>query len=214
MEIEKYCSELRKSPLFRQASEATLKCALEQSELFVYRTGEEIKIQGHLAFLLSGSACVYSTDRRRQLLLRRIKSGEVFGVAGLFSGDNPISLVYSKGISQILFFDERTVRYMLESDSAFMYGYISFLNGRISYLNKKITHLTAGSAERKLAVFLDSFGDDRLELPVNLSAASDMLNIGRASLYRALDRMAADGCIERNGNNITILDRKMMLEKY
>ena len=125
-----------------------------------------------------------------------------------------MSRVFSKGESKVLFFDEETVRYMLENDSSFMYGYISFLSGRIGYLNKKITYLTAGTAERKLALFLDSFGEDRLRLPVNLTSVSDMLGIGRASLYRALDRMVSDGCILRDGNDITILNRQNIIERY
>lgn len=211
---EKCCTEIKSSPLFEGISDGVLKKALESAQVRAFQPCDEIDVDGSLAFVLSGSVNAYSADSRRRLLLRRINTGEVFGAAGLFSKDGCAGRIYSKGVSKIIFFDMDTVKYMLEKDSAFMYGYISFLSGRIGYLNNKITYLTAGSAERKLALFLDSFAGDRLRLPVNLTAVSDMLDIGRASLYRALDRMAADRCIEREGNNITILDRKNMLENY
>lgn len=95
-----------------------------------------------------------------------------------------------------------------------MYNYLSFLSDRIDYLNKKITYITAGSAERKLATFFASFEKAEFELPVSFSSLSDMLDIGRASLYRALDKLVSDGCIERDGNDIKIINKALMLEKY
>ena len=214
MEIEKYCDKIKQTPLFKKISDSVLKAALLNAQEKTFQPGQQIDVSESLAYVLKGGASVYSADSRRRLLLRRIKSGEVFGAAGLFVNDNCFSRVFSKGISRILFFDAENVRYMLENDSDFMYGYLEFLSGRICYLNKKIACLTAGSTERKLAMFIDSFGQERIELPVNLTAVSDMLDIGRASLYRALDKMAQDGCIARDGSSITVLDRKNMLDKY
>ena len=214
MEEQKYLVKIKKVRLFADIKSDILLYALKNARTARYSSGQEIEICKSLAVLLSGSANAYSSDSRRRLLLRRIGSCEVCGVAGLFATERQISRVFSKGESQVLFFDEDTVRYMLENDSSFMYGYISFLSGRIGYLNKKITYLTAGSAERKLALFLDSFGEDRLCLPVNLTSVSDMLGIGRASLYRALDKMVSDGCILRDGNDITILNRQNIIERY
>lgn len=214
VDMEKYLEKVKSAPLFSGISDEVLSNALKDAQIRAYRSGEQIDIGGYLIFILSGSVNVYSVDDRRRMLLRRIDSGGVSGVAGVFSGGSPSSVIFAKGACEIIFFGAETVNMMLEADRSFMRGFISFLSGRVNYLNKKITYLTAGSAERKLALFLDSFGADRLSLPVNLSAVSDMLDIGRASLYRALDRMAEDGCIDRDGCKITILDRKNMLEKY
>ena len=214
MDIEKYCYKIKMTPLFEKMSDRVLKDALARADKKTYQPGQNIDTLECLAFMAKGSANVYSADSRRRLLLRRIRSGEVFGAAGLFLSGNCFSHIYSKGISRVLLFDISTVEYMLQNDSEFMYGYLRFLSGRICYLNQKITCLTAGSTERKLAMFIDSFGQDQLKFPVNLTAISDMLDIGRASLYRALDKMAQDGCIARDGNSITVLDRKKMLEKY
>ena len=41
-----------------------------------------------------------------------------------------------------------------------------------------------------------------------------MLNIGRASLYRAFDKFIADGFISKNGKEITLLDRDALMTNY
>lgn len=179
-----------------------------------YHSGDEIDICSKIAFVAEGSVYVYSIDDKRKLLLRKIEAGEIFGVAGLFSKCNKMSKCFSKGNSEILFFDKTSVGKLLENDTEIMYNYISFLSGRINYLNKKITYLTAGTAERKLAVYLAGFDSENVSIKISYSALSDMLDIGRASLYRAFDRFVSDGCIIREGNNITILNKAMMLEKY
>jgi hypothetical protein len=41
-----------------------------------------------------------------------------------------------------------------------------------------------------------------------------MLNIGRASLYRAFDKFIADGFITKNGKVITLIDREALKNNY
>ena len=74
--------------------------------------------------------------------------------------------------------------------------------------------MTAGSAERRVALFLFSFGKDTVELDASLSSLSDLLNIGRASLYRALDTLIADGYIQKEGRTIHLLDADAMIQNY
>ena len=96
---------------------------------------------------------------------------------------------------------------LLEQDKSFLYHYLGFLSGRICYLNRKIRYLTAGSAERRLALYLSSFQKDTVELDASLSSLSELLDIGRASLYRAFDSLQSDGIITRDGDRITVLSR-------
>ena len=41
-----------------------------------------------------------------------------------------------------------------------------------------------------------------------------MLNVGRASLYRAFDKLIADGYIKKDGKTITLLDRNALKDQY
>ena len=47
-----------------------------------------------------------------------------------------------------------------------------------------------------------------------MNSLCEMLNLGRASLYRAVDKLEADGCIKRNGKQITIINKELLLSKY
>ena len=99
-----------------------------------------------------------------------------------------------------------------------MYNYLAFLSEKIRYLNRKIVTLTAGSAERRLAYFLDtSIPENAADIPtitVPMNSLAEMLNLGRASLYRAADRLSEEGFIERDGKTIKVINRKGMMEKY
>ncbi len=185
------------------------KCYMQE-----YANGQSVDIQNRIAFVVKGCVCVYSIDSKRHLLLRKVEKNEFFGLAGLFVPDMQISCCVSKGNSEVVLIEKRAVEKILETDKAVMRNYIALLSKKISYLNKKITYLTAGSAERKLAVYLLSQKSENIEIKVSYSALSDMLDIGRASLYRAFDRFVSDGCIKRDGNTITVINKALMLEKY
>ena len=204
-----YLENLLNTKLFCGANEDVLSDVLGLDGCYArkYRSGEQIDIKDKIAYIAEGSVLVYSADDKRNLLLRKIEKNEIFGVAGLFAPEKKISRCFAKGSTTVLFFESDIVRKLLENDNTVMYNYISFLSGRIGYLNKKITYLTAGSAERKLAVYLAGFESETVSLGTSYSALSDMLDIGRASLYRALDRFEEDGCINRDGNNITIVNK-------
>ncbi len=164
--------------------------------------------------LLRGKATVTTPDESRQTLLRFLSMGEPFGIANLFTSEPYVSVIRAHGSCRMLWLPEQAVRQLLEEDREFLDRYLSFLSNRISYLNRKIGYLTAGSAERRLALYLSSFEKDEIVFDLSLSALSELLDIGRASLYRALDRLTEDGLIRKDGRRITVLDREGMKQAY
>ena len=211
-------------PLFRGANEEKLKKAMESGNFIcrAYSSGEVIyspeSREKKLMIIRSGEASVYTADESRSMLLRRLGEGKTVGVANLFSDENFVSRIIADKKCETVEISAQNFGKMLESDSALLYNYVSFLSNKICYLNKKIVTLTAGSAERRLAVFLDShageIGSDSFTLPVQMNSLAEMLNLGRASLYRAADKLEADGFILRNGKNITLVSKEQMLTKY
>lgn len=204
-----YYSEIASAALFKNAEKENLVRFLEGEDcrVLAFSGGDEIVLDSSLAYVVSGTVKVFSKDKRRNLLLRTVQKGETLGAAGVFCEGGEISRLFAKGKTELLVFGKQSVTELLSADEKVMINYISFLAGRIDYLNTKITFITAGSAERKLATYLLSVGDGDIEVPVSFSALSDMLDIGRASLYRSLDTFAADGCIERNGSRVRIIDK-------
>lgn len=191
-------------------------------KLCEFASGEEIYSpydkEKKLGFLLSGSASVFSADENNAVLLRILEKGDTFGVANLFSSHETfVSLIVAKKACKILFFSEASVAALLREDSVFCMNYIHFLSDRICFLNQKISCFTAGSPERKLAFFLLSCGEDKIEqysLSINANSLSDMLNIGRASLYRAFDSLAAEGLIQKQGKQITVIDKNALKRRF
>ena len=143
-----------------------------------------------------------------------IEEGDFFGIANLFSEEPFVSTICADGDAEVFLLQEEAIRMLLEKDKAFLYRYLAFLSGRIRYLNRKIRYLTAGSAERRLAVYLSSLDGDTVRPEESFSSLSDLLDLGRASLYRAFDRLCTDGYIEKEGKDIRILDRDALLLAY
>lgn len=168
---------------------------------------------------LSGTAEVFSADESRSVLLRTVGRGDVIGVANLFSTEDFVSRVIAAKKCETVELSPELFGRILENDSRAMYNYIAFLSRKIRYLNRKIVCLTAGSAERRLAYFLDSsVSSECLEceqvITVQMNSLCEMLNLGRASLYRAADKLCEEGFISRDGKKIILLDRCGMMKKY
>ena len=62
--------------------------------------------------------------------------------------------------------------------------------------------------KRRLAMFICSKSSEQsFSFALNASALSEMINVGRASLYRAFEKLISDGLISKEGKTITVLNR-------
>lgn len=220
MNTEKQIAIILKNPLFRNVEQDTFRAVLcEQGCRAVLFSDEEIihspaSAQRRAGIVLCGKASVSTPHPTKGSLLRFLKVGELFGIANFFSENPYASVIRACGECEVFFFPEQAFSVLLEKDRTFLYNYLGFLSGRISYLNQKIGYLTAGSAERKLVWYLHSLGSEEVCLTESISALSELLDVGRASLYRAFDRLIADGFIVKNGRHIRILNVESMLQAY
>lgn len=188
------------------------------SRSVIYADGELIRspesTERGAGMILSGKASVTTPNATHTTLLRFLERREMFGIANLFSEEPYISIIRAEGECRVLHITETAIRRLLEQESGFLYRYLAFLSGRIRYLNRKIGFLTAGSAEHRLALYLASLGCDSVHLDDSISSLSELLDVGRASLYRAFDRLSADGFILKKGRSIKLLDREGMQKAY
>lgn len=170
-----------------------------------------------MALVLRGRARVYSADPARQVLLRPIGVGDMVGVAQMFAVEAPpMSRMFADGETALLILEEAAVRRLLDRSPRFRDNCLAFLADRVAFLNRKITMVTAGSAERRLALTLDEMAGeaDSFTLSTSISTLADALDIGRASLYRALETLEHDGFLIRTGRRFTLCDRPAMLARY
>ncbi len=167
-----------------------------------------------IGFLLQGKAEIITSGQSKNTLLRFLNEGEAFGASRLFSDAPFVSVVTAKSTCKIFFLSEDAILALMESDTLFLRRYLTFLSGRIRYLNQKISYLSAGSAERKLALYLSYSQESVFTLALSISALSELLDIGRASLYRAFDKLIEDGYITKCGREIRILQKEALLQAY
>ena len=219
MKEEKILSVLKSIPLFSGTDTEQLQKLLHSPGCRVLCTTADSDVaqsnEKCLTVLLEGRVQIRSTDGERNVILRTPGPGEVLGAASLFLRDeHSLSRITALGKCTVMLIDLPTVLELLREDTHFLEAYLSFLAGRVQFLNQKIRCFTAGSAERRLALWLVSEGCDTLTLPVSVSALAETLDIGRASLYRALDKLQAEGLIRHEGRTITLLSREKILEIY
>ena len=219
---EEIISKIKKHILFANSDENKIISLIKtkDTEIKAFKQGDEIFSQKNkdrkLGLMLIGEASVYSTDANHPVLLRSMFEGDAFGISNLFNENEEfVSTIVAKKQSSVILFSSQTIKQLLDESAEFRTAYIKFLSERICFLNKKISCFTAGTPERRLAVFLCSkSGEQSFSFTLNAKALSDMLNVGRASLYRAFDKLISDGFITKEAKTITVLDRKALEETY
>ena len=164
-----------------------------------------------VAFVLDGIARVYakaSVSSGENGLLRTLHRGDIFGIANLYADHEPFpSKVIAASSVKILFIDGEVFKKFIESDTTALRNYLSLQSEKIVYLNKKLATFTAGNAEKKLSMFmLDHLEGDIFTPPCSMSELADMLQMGRASLYRSLELLAENGTIKKLNKNAYAVD--------
>ena len=168
-----------------------------------------------LYVLCQGSAVAYCADADKQVLLRAFSPYEIFGISNLYTDQPFATRIVAKTDCKVLVLKKEFLSYLIDHDAKVRYQYIALLAQKTLFLNQKISCLTAGSAEERLAFWLDAHATDgtvALDIPMN--ALCTMLDIGRASLYRAFDKLEQDGFIIKEQKTVRILDRDRMLHHY
>ncbi len=182
-----------------------------------YRRAEIIydksHVQRRLGILLRGTVQVHkSTDDGRGLLISRLQPGSLFGAAALFHTQSGyVTILTAAEPCSAAFFSQELLLQLMRQEFSVAENYIRYLSGRILFLNAKIAQLSAGTAELRVARFLqqNAGADESGELwaqPGSITALASRLNLGRASVYRALDALERQGVIRREKSRILILD--------
>ncbi len=175
----------------------------------VYSKDSEQRCVG---IIISGRAACEPFGAKDNALLRIMGDGDTFGVANLYCRDEPFpSVIVAKTSVTVLFIEADAFCSLVENDVSVLKAYLAFLSNKIVYLNKKISTLTAGTTEKKLAAYIAKNCKDDMRLQsVSMSSLADMLGVGRASLYRALDELDRLGLIQKDGKTITVIDKNAL----
>lgn len=200
-------------PVFCELTDGQCEILIQTGQIQTVEFNDtEVAVEG-VCCILSGSASVYSSDSGHPFLLRCLEPGDIFGVATLFGSRRSISRIVARGRLQMYVVPPDVIDGLMRNHDAFRHAYLAFLSDRIAFLSQRIACVTAGSAQRKLAAWLLGLSDaDEFTLPVRMGDLPGMLDLGRASVYRAFDLLTEKGYLSRAGNRIRILNRQAMQE--
>lgn len=149
-----------------------------------------------------------SALKGKDLLLNTLGPGQCFGVAALFCPEEDyVTTVKAKTPAVLVFLPDWWLERLFERYPKTAVAYITFLSQRIRFLNRKIDSFTAPSAQEALYRHLLSVQrEGKVEVAGGYSQLARALNMGRASLYRALETLEGEGRIRRQGKEITVVD--------
>ena len=169
-----------------------------------------------IGIVLEGKIEIAAPQNAHKVLLKTAGRGTIFGIANLYADTDEFpTQISAKTDTRILFISSDAFRDMLESDMTLMKNFLTFLSKKITYLNKKIVSYTAGNTEQKLAYFIyENSVDGVFSADVSISDIAVMLDMGRASLYRAFDYLEGEGIIKRDGRKIYVLDKQKLKKIY
>lgn len=216
---EDISGSIKEIPLFSRLDEGSLKYLCEGANIADFASGDTVAPplgEPCITVIIRGSASVTKPIGEKELLMRIASKGSVTGVASLFDGEEltaPVSRLKANTAVSALFISRERIRELIKTDGGFAESYVRFLTSRIRYLNSRIKAYTSGSAEAKLAfqiLLSDENGSGRAAFGMSLTKLADTLDIGRASLYRAIDTLVSKGVIEKRGREILILDREAL----
>ena len=215
----KYRLLLSQSFLFDGIDRTAIKAAFDCDDCscLEFEPGEKIytrtDFKKNMGIVLSGELkALKPSGEGADLVLNTFFVGGVFGIAGLFNNAKQyVSEIVAVKRSRVLFLPQSLLHTLFEQNSKIAENYISYLSNRICFLNSRIDNFTGGDAQCRLAAFLVSLSSQSenpllLELPCTYTQLSNTLDMGRASLYRALDELSEAGIIKRSGKTISVIE--------
>ena len=179
-----------------------------------YKKGDDIYLpnafESKIGFVVEGQCRVEKIrENGNHIPLNTLNPHDSFGVLAVFTGRDefPTGIVATAS-TKIAYIDKENLINLMKKSVQFSLNIINFLSNRINFLCDKIYSFTGDNVEQKLAIYIfDIFKKTgSINLKLNKKHAAESLNIGRTSLYRALDELASSGIIEITEKNIIIHD--------
>ena len=195
--------------LFQDAPEAAVAALADgRAQLRRAARGEVIYDPRHFQRCLGVVAEGTVRVNKGELLMSTLRRGDLFGAAALFN-DRPdyATTLTARSPCALVLLPQDLVEALMGRWPQVGRNYVAYLSGRIRFLSAKIDALTAGTARRKAARYLlTRRAGETAELDCSVTDLARRLGVSRASLYRALDGLEAEGVIARKGRRVRILD--------
>lgn len=176
--------------------------------LHICARGDRINFSKQIAFVQSGECeVIREQEGHGALVLNNIKKGESFGILSVFSDEPYTTTVVAKKESRILLLKKEILIKLIESSPEVSMNVIRFLSGRVNFLTHKVATLGSVTVEEKCISYLkEEFRIHGSLISFSVSKVARKLGVGRASLYRALSALDAEGLILHEEGSVKILN--------
>ena len=157
-----------------------------------------------LGIIIKGKAVIKSGDDG--VIIRKLDKNDIYGAAALFDTPKYLTVVKCTSDCTVITMTKEFIENCIKENTKIATNYIEFLAKRISFLNSKINAYTAKSAENKLYAYLlqQPIINGEIDLSVDMSTIAKMIGIGRATLYRAFEKLEQNGTITKNDKKIIL----------
>ena len=204
--------------LFQGITKSDIKLCLDEAVITTefFKKGDIIyspeSFTKRLGIILTGECFInrINIDKTR-VPIKKITRLDPFGITAVFSREDefPTEIVATKE-SSVAFIEKDSLLKMIGFSPRIALNVITLLTDRISFLNKRVAELSSGDCENKLSRYLlDQYKKTgTCELIFNCKKTAELLNIGRASLYRSIKKLEYAGFIAYESGKITIKDHE------
>ena len=157
-----------------------------------------------IGIIVKGKAIIKSGDDG--VIIRKLNSNDIYGAACLFDLPKHLTIVKAVTDCTVITMNKEFIEGCILEEKSISIKYIEFLAKRISFLNTKINAYTAKSAENKLYTYLLQLprNENVIDLKVDMSTIAKMIGIGRATLYRAFEKLEKSGTITKQDKKIIL----------
>jgi CRP/FNR family transcriptional regulator, dissimilatory nitrate respiration regulator len=214
---------MEKCPLFRGLGIVEINKVLNevQKKIRKVRAGKVAAVAGETVYALiiiaSGKAKGEMVDYSGHVIkIEDIPSPGLLAPAFIFGSRNnfPVNVV-AVSDSELLIIDKPDFMKLLRKNEIILANFLNLISDRSQFLSEKIKFLSFKTIRGKLAqLILQKAGDSRkaIDLDMTQNELADFFGVARPSVARALGEMEEDGALNVKAGQITILNRKKLVD--
>ncbi len=208
--MEKSEETLSKSLVFGGLSQQIISLIVEKGRTEFFNRDELIFFEGDKGdkffFLIEGLVKIYkSTDSDREIVLRHIRPGEMFGEVILFESENyPVS---AAALRESILFSINRVNFMeLFREDSFHRYFTGNIFRKLRYLADRVAFLNAYDVEERFFLFIEEHYGIKPVLQIDLTKAELADGIGTIpeTMSRLIARLKLNDLVIWNKNEMKL----------
>lgn len=222
--MEQVIEGLLRNSLFRNLVESEIREIINVINYSInkYEKGEIIAQEDddcrYLGLIIEGSVIIERLyPSGKEIIMKRLKSGDVFGEALIFSQFSKYPATVMAGDnSRILYLRKSEIIKLFSFNEKFMGNFMRLLSEKVIILNDKIKSLSLKTVKQKVADYiLQEYivqKSNNIKLKGSKEDLALYLGIPRPSLSRELIKLRDEGFIEFDRRSIKVIDVESLEE--